>query len=169
MKYSTGLLAAFQRVGAARDAGSGENVVDVDQLAWMAGDWRCIDGDEFVQESWLKPVKDSMSGMFRKISNEQLVMHEYRFLAKEGGHIMLRCQRYSGDEPAKRGAEPGSAILRLVEMRPAYAAFENTGPASETPQRISYQRDDNRLIVTAASGKSACGNARKSEFRLAAR
>jgi len=108
---------------------------DVDDLAWMSGQWQTADGA--TEESWTAPRGGMMLGVGR--TTRDGVVREYEF---------LRLQAGADGVPVYWGSPNGATPVgfRLSQAGPSSATFDN--PAHDYPQRIRYRRDGDALIAT---------------------
>ena len=118
----------------------------LDELAWLAGDWRQSGDKSFAQEVWLDPMNGSLPGVFRLIQNGRLIVHEYILIAQEDGRIVLRFKHFNADYSTWEGDGPPLTFV-LAEVRPGFAMWQNTAPSDEAPDQLRYERSGDRLTV----------------------
>lgn len=119
----------------------------VDDLAWMAGDWRGGGDGESAQEVWLKPVNGFMNGISRMFSQGELVMHEHLFLSEQGDDVLYRLEKHLRDASGKITArEP--MVMRVVEIGEMRVLFEIVEPNPHAPRLLAYERDGDRMKIT---------------------
>ncbi len=109
----------------------------IDDLAWISGTWESRSGEAWVEEIWSGPRGGTLFGMSRTGSGEAL--REFEFLRVErgsDGRLVLLAS------PSGRPA----VSFPLVEAGSSSATFENA--AHDYPQRIRYEREDDRLRAT---------------------
>lgn len=116
-------------------------------LEWLVGDWRQTGDANFAQETWLAPMAGSMPGFFRLMNDGRLVVHEYILIEQEEDRVVLRFKHYNPDYSTWEGDGP-PLTFELAEVRPGYAAWENTSPSDEAPDLLRYERSGDRLTVT---------------------
>lgn len=139
LSFSAELVAAALLSGAAP-------AQRIENLNWLAGDWKTSPGQQWTEEHWNVPRARAMLGTSR--SGSGTTMREYEFLRithdTDGGLT------YWGS-PGGKTPVP----FRLVRSGPMLAVFEN--PAHDYPQRITYRRTGSKLVATISdidSGKA---------------
>lgn len=119
----------------------------VEQLAWLSGDWRIDQENQFIQEHWLEPVDGFISAVFRLFNGGRLIVHEYILVSQEGNDVILRFKHFNADYSTWEADEP--LKFRLAELRDGYALFENVAQHQpEAPDLIAYERVDATLTAT---------------------
>jgi hypothetical protein len=120
-------------------------------LAWIAGDWRGSETDMVSQEVWTEPAGDCMVGMWRLVLEGKLKISEHLTLVQEpGGPVMhLRHFDRSGVGWEERNSP---VVLRLTHLADGQAVFEDPANA-KGPLRIAYTRKpDGTLSVEVSHG-----------------
>ncbi len=126
----------------------------IQDLAWLAGDWR--DGDEhnLTQEVWTEPVAGSMTGMFRLVRAGKVGVLEYVVIAEQSDGIYYQFKHFRPDYSTWEGDGP-HLRFELVESAPGRAVFKNTREVEGEPAYISYLRgDDGRIAVLVGAAPS---------------
>ena len=102
-------------------------------LRWLTGSW-CSESDHGSQEEhWIAPRGGVLLGVHRDTRASGGVFFEFLRIQEEDGTISYLAS------PAGREPTP----FRLVEASDGRVVFEN--PQHDFPQRIIYERTDNRL------------------------
>ena len=101
---------------------------DVAQLAWFAGCWQIIRGEQVIEEQWMAPSGGVMLSMSRTVREGRTTAMEFVTLRMVDGKIVYEANP-SGQAPVAFTASFVSAG-RVV--------FEN--PTHDYPRRISYER-----------------------------
>jgi len=124
-------------------------VVDLEELAWIAGHWG---GDAFggqIEEAWFSPAGRSMSGSFRLVQDGLAVMYELLLLEQDDdGEIYYRFKHVA------RGWEPWEETrleYRLTAVEGRKATFRSTAesPPPNAPWWFTYESPaSDALLVT---------------------
>lgn len=120
---------------------------NLDELGWLAGDWRQTGDSDFAQETWLPPLAGSMPGVFRLVNDGRLVVHEYILIVQEGDRVLLRFKHFNADYSTWEGNGP-PLTFELSEVRPGFALWKNLSPSDEAPDLLRYERSGDGLSVT---------------------
>lgn len=119
----------------------------LEDLSWMAGDWRSgADGESF-QEVWLEPVNGFMTGISRLYANGQIVMNEHLVIAEDGDDVVYRLTKHLRDDSGAL-EEREAIVMRVIEAQGQYVLFENIDPTPEEPRLLAYERDGRGMTVT---------------------
>lgn len=113
----------------------------VDDLAWISGHWSATIGDSEVEEIWLAPRGNLMTGMSRTVKKDGRVAFEFVRIAKTEDGIAYLAQP-SGRPPT---------AFKLVESKHGRAVFTN--PEHDFPKRIVYELRDGKLCARVDDGK----------------
>ena len=104
-------------------------------LSWMSGHWSAtIDGTE-MEEVWLAPKGDVMTGMHRDVRANGKTFFEFLRIAQTSDGIVYLAQ--------PKGQPP--TPFKLVESSQDRVVFAN--PDHDFPQRILYALRDGRLCA----------------------
>ncbi len=110
---------------------------DLDQLDWLVGNWQSQQGASWSEEHWLPARERAMLGLNRSGSGKGKSAFEFlRIAVAEDGTPVYWAA------PGGRDAVP----FRLDTLQGQRASFIN--PAHDFPQRITYERDGQRLQAT---------------------
>jgi hypothetical protein len=114
------------------------DVCSLDQLAWMSGSWTADHDGGVLEEHWMAPAGNSMSGMSRLTSGPRTGFFEFlRIVRNPDGTIDYMAQ--------PKGRCPAVAF-RLTRCSEALAVFEN--PEHDNPKMIRYElRADGSLAA----------------------
>jgi hypothetical protein len=112
---------------------------DLAALAWLPGAWVRRQDGASSEERWGPPGGGALLGTARTVVGGRMVMFEFlRIVERAGGLVYI--------------AQPGGAApteFVLAAITPTRAVFEN--PQHDYPQRIVYERDGERGLVTEIS------------------
>ena len=107
---------------------------EIEDLAWMAGNWSLDGGAMVTEERWLGPAGGTMVGLNRTVEGDHTTGFEFLRLAERNGGVVLYAS------PA--GRCPATEFV-LIEVDAESAVFAN--PDHDFPQQISYRRLGQRL------------------------
>jgi hypothetical protein len=113
---------------------------NVEQLAWMSGDWQTPPGRMRIEEHWTGVAGGTLIGMSRTVVGDRTVAFEYlRVETRKEGIFYV----------AHPNARPGTDF-KLVRVEGQSATFEN--PAHDFPKRIIYKKNAEGAIVARIEG-----------------
>jgi predicted enzyme related to lactoylglutathione lyase len=114
----------------------------LDDLAWMAGTWRGVQGAHTVEEHWSEPVGDSMVGSFRMVAKDQPVFYELIVIELEGDTPVMRLKHF---DPGLSGWEKRKQALSftLQERGEDHALFVD----EEHGKSLRYARTGDALTI----------------------
>lgn len=147
---------------AAETAKKPPTLASVQDLAWIAGNWRgTLDGG-LIEESWLPPAAGKMLGMFRWTKDDRVIVYELLELATTGvDHAVMRLRHFGPKLNAFEEKE-GALVFRLSASTPTEAQFLCRDKNESI--RLVYKKDGDRgLIVTLYHTRE--GKAVQDEFR----
>lgn len=104
-------------------------------LSWMAGHWFAEAGGTTMEEHWSRPDGGLLLGTHRDVRPDGGAFFEFLRIELDGSRAVYHAA------PTGRPAVP----FALVESGRSRVVFEN--PAHDYPQRISYERDGERLTA----------------------
>ena len=105
-------------------------------LAWMAGEWRAIEGETVQEERWSAPLGGILLGTARTVIAGKARFFEYLRIEERADGLVYVAS------PLGRGATE----FRLTDGSARRARFEN--PAHDWPTTIEYElRADGRLTA----------------------
>lgn len=125
----------------------------IEDLAWLAGGWRCEQDGATVEEHWIAPAAGAMLAVVRTYKGERQLFFE--FLRLEQRTDALVYAAHPG------GASPGTEF-KLTSWNGREAVFEN--PAHDFPKLIRYVKNDNGSVSASVEGDEG-GHPAKEEFR----
>ncbi len=108
--------------------------------AWMAGCWREASAGLVIDEVWLRPVGDALTGMSRTIRDDTLRTWEQMVIRRVPDGLVLEATP-SGQSPATFAATESSDTL-LVFVNPDH----------DFPQTIRYLRRGRDSLLAVVSG-----------------
>lgn len=104
-------------------------------LTFLSGVWQ-TKGEPLVEESWSLPLGDSLLGMSRTITKNQISRFEFMRIDRQNGLVTYTAQQ--------NGKRPTPFVLSLFDG--GGVVFEN--PTHDFPQRIIYRMEgDGRLYA----------------------
>ena len=130
-----------------------QDPVELDQLAWISGQWAGPLGRGTAEEVWLSPAGGAMLGLSRVISSGRMLAFEYMRIERRGNDIYY---------VAQPGGRPPTAF-QLTKLEGQSALFENAG--HDFPQRIRYRREGPDSLLATIEGEIK-GQLRRQEFRF---
>ena len=125
---------------------------DVAQLAWFAGCWQIVRGDQVIDEQWMTPRAGVMLGMSRTVRAGRTTASEFVTLRVADGRVVYEANP-SGQTPTPFPA---------TTVAPTRAVFEN--PSHDYPKRIVYERTGDAAL-TASIDDGAGGKKVEYPFR----
>ncbi len=126
--------------------------VQLNQLSWLAGHWRLVNGDRVVEEHWLAPDGGLMLGVSRTVRSGKATAHEFLLLRQEGEGLVLVAHPSGQKE----------TTFKLTSLTGTIAVFEN--PAHDFPKKIIYERKADGSLLAAIEGPGPGGKVRRIEF-----
>jgi hypothetical protein len=112
--------------------------ITVDDLAWMAGLWRCdVWGGQF-EETWLEPAGGTMVGMGRHVTDGETKFIEYMSIEPTQGGLTMWMLLGAPSKGEKHGVP-----FRLTSYDGTVATFSN--PENGYPSRIVYRRTEEAM------------------------
>jgi Domain of unknown function (DUF6265) len=115
------------------------------QIAWLAGDWRGTSGPMTIEERWTDAAGGAMFAVARTLKGDRLAAFEFLRIVERAGGIVYIAQP-SGRPPTE---------FTLTSITADSATFEN--PAHDFPKMIRYSRkpDGTLEAVVSDGGKKA--------------
>ncbi|MDZ4756078.1 MAG: DUF6265 family protein [Phycisphaerae bacterium] len=122
-------------------------VPSLDSLGFLAGTWRGVMGEDFVEEFWSAPHGSSMMGAFRWAGADGAPgTFELLTISQEKEVTRLRLRHYSATLVAKEAADK-PLTLKLTQSAAARAVFEAEKDAGDLA-RITYEVAGDQLRIT---------------------
>ncbi len=154
MKRSLAGLLLFPVIMFAADPKSAAPAtVAINQLGWLAGNWRMEKGGRVVDEQWMAPVAGVMLGMSRTVFRGKVVEHEFIQIREGPGGALFFIALPSGQK---------EAAFQILSLSATVAVFENL--QHDFPQRISYTLQPDGSLLAAIEGPGKDGQTRRVEF-----
>jgi hypothetical protein len=116
-------------------------VFEIQDLAWMSGDWETAPGHMQIDEHWTKVGGGSLIGMSRTVAGDKTVFFEYLRIEARGSEI------YYVAHP--RARTPG-VDFKLVRLSGQEAVFENL--AHDFPKRVIYRKNADGGLTARVEG-----------------
>lgn len=117
----------------------------LDQLAWLAGQWRGAGGATTFEERWTEAAGGAMFAVSRTFKGDRLAAFEFLRIVERGGGLVYIAQP-NGRPPTE---------FTLTAITAASATFENS--AHDFPKMIRYSRrpDGSLEAVVSDGGRKA--------------
>lgn len=116
-----------------------------DELSFILGQWRMLDGPATVEERWVRAPDGTLLGSGRVTVQGMLGFSETLSVVRQGDTLIYTAW------PAGQDPVP----FHRVTNAPNDVTFEN--PSHDFPQRIRYQRKDDTTLVATAEGQDEKG------------
>ncbi|MBT1062939.1 hypothetical protein KJY73_05095 [Bowmanella sp. Y26] len=111
----------------------------LEQLNWLLGDWQAQKDHKRYWENWQKVSEHSFEGQAGSTHNKEQSQEALRLVQMQGQIFYL----------AKVSENPLPIAFVLENCSASEAVFVN--PAHDFPQRLHYQRQQNKLVVRVES------------------
>lgn len=154
-------IAAHARQGAQPDAPA-YTLADLD---WMAGHWRAGGEGELCEEVWTRASAGSMTGLFRWVRAERVIVHEFLLLEEREGRVELRLLHFG---EGMRAWEAAPLVFHLTSADDLRAVFEQREPDESTT--LTYERPGGEGVMRFTFDQAREGRAPRRftlEFRRA--
>lgn len=99
----------------------------IQRVSWLQGCWRMQQGEQTIEEQWMRPRGRSMVGMSRTVRGDELVEYELVVLREKSDRMTY--QAYPSGQP--------SAVFTSTDVGDSTIVFENV--EHDFPQRIGYE------------------------------
>jgi hypothetical protein len=120
--------------------------VGIDDLAWLAGEWQGDMVGEVAEETWSKPERGAMMGMFRLLGEKKTSVFEFLLLEEGPDGLHLRLQHFGPGYKVWEKERP--LEFRLTAATDTVFTFESPDP-TQSPTRILYaEASPTQMIVT---------------------
>jgi Domain of unknown function (DUF6265) len=104
-------------------AGAAPPQARIDQMAWLAGQWREPGGSDRIDAFLLPPSSGSMAGVFRRVRGGQVTTYALATVEEAGGSLILRTRTFDSTLRARQSQE-APAPQKLVSISPSEIRFE---------------------------------------------
>jgi len=139
--------------------------VSIGDLAWMSGEWEGKMENGAIEEHWMEPLGDNMTGMFRFVKEGAVRFYEFMSIDQEAMGPALRLKHFNPNLVGWEEKEQ-AVVLRLVSSRKDQAVFDNGD--TERTTRLTYRRTEpDSLMVRLERRRS--GKMDTEDFRFARR
>jgi len=109
-------------------------VVSIDQLDWLAGDWEGPIGAGVLEESWLRPRAGTVAAVVRLTKGGVTEFVELIKIEKTGKSLELRLNLF---DSSLRPLSEKPQVLKLSEISEKSVTF--LGSTDESHRRLSYE------------------------------
>lgn len=119
---------------------------NVEQLAWIAGNWTGTLGDRTIQQHWTAPLAGSMVATYRSIRENRPALYELLAIEQDGEHVFLRIKHFKpGAGLVSQEPREESVNHTLVRLDGRTAVFEGGAPG--TPARVTFTSPDHATLT----------------------
>jgi len=113
----------------------------IENLAWLSGDWETAPGRRQIDEHWTRVAGGSLFGVSRTVADGKTVFYEYLRIEARGADIFYVAH--------PKGRQPGTDF-KLVQLKDQEAGFENL--AHDFPKRIRYRKSTDGSLTARVEG-----------------
>jgi hypothetical protein len=124
----------------------------IQDVAWIAGNWRGEGLGGVADEIWASPVDRSMAGMFRLVRDGKVAFYELMTLVEDSGSLTLRLKHFHPD--LKPWEEKATIDFKLVRIDDRGAWFDG----------LSMLRDGSDRMVVAVAIRGKDGKVTEGRF-----
>ena len=119
--------------------------VELEELAWIAGDWVGGDEETLIQEQWTTAAGGSMMGMFRLVQGDKVVFYEFMSIENSVDGPILRIKHFN---PGLIGWEEKdeSVVFDLTKYASYREVFETEKDGDL--EQLVFERDGDELVIT---------------------
>jgi Domain of unknown function (DUF6265) len=104
-------------------AGAAPPPARIDQMAWLAGQWREPGSSDRIDAFLLPPSSGSMAGVFRRVRGGQVTTYALATVEEVGGSLVLRSRTFDSTLRGRESQE-APAPQQLVSIGPSEIRFE---------------------------------------------
>jgi len=116
----------------------------LDQLQWIAGDWRMIRGETCVEEHWTQPAGGMLTGMSRTVAGDRTSSFEFMRIEARAEGVFFVAQP-SGRPPVD---------FRMASSTDSEIVFVNPGHADHL-KRIVYRQSGAAELTASVEGEES--------------
>jgi len=109
----------------------------IDQMAWLAGQWREQGSSDRIDAFLLPPASGTMAGVFRRVRGGQVTTYALAVVEEAKGSLILRTRTFDSTLRGRQSQDTPSA-QELVSISPNEIRFEKASTPS--PGSISRRR-----------------------------
>jgi hypothetical protein len=119
------------------------NACTMDDLKFMAGDWRSADGNSHGEEQWTWTAASTLSGSSWFAEGTTLKFAEVLSISGQDSMIEMHLRRFDGALNHAWEDKDAPMIFRLARCERALAVFDGTG--TKEGEHITYTRSGGSL------------------------
>lgn len=121
----------------------------INDVGWLAGEWKAERKGRIVEEHWIKPSGGTMMAISRTVAKDKTVEFEYlRIVEREGKLVYI----------AQPGGRPATEFTS-TSVSADQVTFEN--PQHDFPKRVIYKKTSDKCVTASIDGGEGT---RKIEF-----
>ncbi len=129
------------------DEGETPAPASIEDLAWMAGNWKGEGFGGTVEEAWAPALGGTMMGMFRLVRDDQVDFYELMLIQPQEESLVLRVKHFSREFTAWEKKEE-SLDFRLVRLGEKKAFFHGL-----TIHRVDRETLHTYLVMRSREGQ----------------
>jgi len=126
------------------------SIDSIDGLTWIRGDWIEEKPDRRCEEIWSGPCADTLMGMFRWISDNEVSFFEFMAIRLADNQVELHAKHFHPTLVAweERHRYQGFVLSELTERRAVFAATLSPDEEDSEGGWLIYETTEaNRLLV----------------------
>jgi hypothetical protein len=108
----------------------------------MTGNWRGTIGEDSIDESWSSPAGNTLMGMFRWLSGDQVSLYEFMLIEALEDTLRLKIKHFNPDFTGWE-AKDQSTTFALISLAEHEVVFEK-----HDQRRLTYRRSGDALTCT---------------------
>jgi len=125
------------------------SIDSIDGLTWIRGDWIEDTGDRRCEEVWSGPSADTLMGMFRWISRDEVSFFEFMAIRLSDGAVELHAKHFHPTLVAweDRHRYQGFVLSELTDDRAVFAATSTEEGEGDEGGWLVYERTENDNLI----------------------
>ena len=117
------------------DSGMTSPPATLADVAWLQGHWRGPGLGGISEEFWMEPSGGAMPGVFRTVTDGEVIFYEMFALTEHEGSLVLRLKHFNPDMTGWEDKEE-MVTFRLAHVEPGLIQFNSLTYRLETDDRI---------------------------------